>query len=452
MSGYNYLGTLDDAVARHPWRFKLSGSRLNHSLAVQLIDGRPILLNDGYLVNHPMGRASVMDRSNLLWEMIEAGYVAVMARGGDRYGIHEMPERMAGRIESFRLVVEDRLGDGVAWSDYRARLEEIDARLRSGGGIVRWPGFDAGSGFRALANELVAKRSTSGSLGLGRSVGDHAFQEFLKEFMERMDKDTEGARSQWEALARTYANDPDVTGNGKAFVRSLMNLANEMYHYNFGIMLSLDLDVPVSVETQVSEAFDDLLVTPDVLVEEIPSLPRLHVPKVVTTAPPRKLVQILEGHREVAKAREDWLLLRRAAEREGTRLPDARRKELEAAGRRYAAELSGHLGVDVSYEKTEGLMGAVLGEAVGQAIDMTGLGFAAGVFSAYLLSRLPDGGLGVVTRKFRVTVLKNQIYPPELLRRSNRVVERIKRRFVPSAIEIHRDRAIEIGRSIRRFA
>jgi hypothetical protein len=54
--GFNYLGTIDDVVVRYPWQFKINKKRLEHSLATQLINGRPIVLNDGYLLQHEVGQ------------------------------------------------------------------------------------------------------------------------------------------------------------------------------------------------------------------------------------------------------------------------------------------------------------------------------------------------------------------------------------------------------------
>jgi hypothetical protein len=65
-------------------------------------------------------------------------------------------------------------------------------------------------------------------------------------------------RTLWENLAVSLADRSDVTSRPKQFVRALMNLANEIYHYNMGVMLSADLGMTVSVETQASSAFDDL--------------------------------------------------------------------------------------------------------------------------------------------------------------------------------------------------
>ena len=54
MAAFSYMGIVDDVVLRYPWNFKITKKRLEHSLAVQIITGSPILINDGYFVLHPI--------------------------------------------------------------------------------------------------------------------------------------------------------------------------------------------------------------------------------------------------------------------------------------------------------------------------------------------------------------------------------------------------------------
>ena len=100
-------------------------------------------------------------------------------------------------------------------------------------------------------------------MGLGSHVKTKVLREFLCRFIERLQQDKSGPRDYWERLAKQFAANPDYTAKPEKFVLSLMNLVNEMYHYNFGIMLAAETDVSVSVETQTSAAFDDLLVVKD---------------------------------------------------------------------------------------------------------------------------------------------------------------------------------------------
>src|SRR5690606_36645027 len=117
------MGTIEDIVERYPWKFKVTRARLEHSLAVQLITGSPVLLNDGYLTQHSVAQRAVLDQDGLLWAMMKAGYLRVMARGFQRFGLHEMPERMAagGNVNSFAELINK-----ADWPNLRDSLEKID--------------------------------------------------------------------------------------------------------------------------------------------------------------------------------------------------------------------------------------------------------------------------------------------------------------------------------------
>ena len=137
--GYNYLGIIDDAVDRFPWRFKITPKSLDHSLAIQLLTGRPILLNDGYLIQHPIARESLMQRDGLLWSMIDVGFVHVMARGEiEGYTLPEMPEVMSNRgVKSYQRLVNDEIPDAPSWRSLRPHLERLDKRLRDKQQLVK---------------------------------------------------------------------------------------------------------------------------------------------------------------------------------------------------------------------------------------------------------------------------------------------------------------------------
>lgn len=477
-TGFNYLGTIDDVAVRYPWRFKLTESALNHSLLTQVIDGRPVLLNDGYLVQHAIARQAVTDRQSLLWELMRVGYVRVMSRGGGRYGLAEMPERMA-KIGSFDDLVHDRI-PGVDWRTLRKDLDDVDRLLRGRGHLLDWPAFESASGFQAFARRVLDRGSHPRSLGMGRHVRPEVLTDFLQRFIEEIEKDPVGPRDTWEKLARRLANQPGVTDDAQAFVRVLMNFATETYHYNMGVMLGAHYGVPVSVETQTSAAFDDLLVRPDVLVDEIPVVPRLNVPRALLAADPMRLAHIV-GERDSAlhRARADWIARRLAweaahapgsAARPGGELQRAMQADLREAGQAYARALSTLLGKHVKYEHGEGIFHTVVGAAVKEGGNLlaTTVGLSAagtavalgvpapaaavvGVAAGYVVSQGQKKLLGGVVRKFRVRVLESQLLQPEWLQRSRQVVAGINARRTPSSIDLEPQAVADIARQLRPY-
>ncbi|MDX1475237.1 MAG: hypothetical protein R3309_13780, partial [Reinekea sp.] len=101
MIGYSYFGLIDDVVERFPFEFQVDNNRLNFELTTQLIDGKPLFLNDGYLVLHPICKQSIQDKSGLLWDLLTRGFITVLHREGDDYRLDEMPEVMASKIDTY---------------------------------------------------------------------------------------------------------------------------------------------------------------------------------------------------------------------------------------------------------------------------------------------------------------------------------------------------------------
>lgn len=476
--GFNYLGTIDDVAVRFPWRFKLTESALNHSLITQLIDGRPVLLNDGYLVQHAIARQAVLDQDSLLWELMRVGFVRVMARGGDRYTLAQMPEKMQ-KVRSFFDLVHGQI-PGVDWPELRNALTDADALLRPRGYLVDWPAYESGSGFAAFARRIRARGSHPRSLGMGRAVTPEVLHEFLDRFVDRIAHDPVGPRDTWEKLAIRMARQSSKVNDSEAFVRSLMNFATETYHYNMGLMLAAHYKVPVSVETQTSPAFDDLLIRPDVMVDELPAVPRLNAPRVLATVDPKRLASIVaDPGSKLFEARADWIARRGAWERRraaesGADKARARAElaDLKESGKAYAVLLTALVGKHVKYEQAEGMfhtvVGAVVkeggqgvGTSVGATVVVAGaaaaagvppLGVAAaGVAAGYVVSVAQKKLLGGVVRKFRVKLLEKQFIQPEWLERSRRVVARINARRSPSSIDLEPGMAHEIVRDLKPF-
>lgn len=476
IEGFNYLGTIDDVAVRFPWRFKLTESALNHSLITQLVDGRPVLLNDGYLVHHAIARQSVIDQQSLLWELMRVGFVRIMARGGDRFTLAEMPEQMQ-KVRSFFDLVHGQI-PGVDWPALRSALTDADALLRPKGYLVDWPAYESASGFAAFARRIRARGSQPRSLGMGGSVRPEVLHEFLDRFVDKIAQDPVGPRDTWEKLAIRMARLPAKVNDSAAFVRSLMNFATETYHYNMGVMLAAQYKVPVSVETQTSPAFDDLLIRPDVLVDELPAVPRLNAPRVLATVDPKRLASIVaDPGSKLFEARGDWIARRGAWERRRAAVSVAEKAraraelaDLKESGKAYAALLTALVGKHVKYEQTEGMFHTVVGAAVKEggtglsaAAGMTAAAAAAvvgapaagiavaGVAAGYVVSVAQKKLLGGVVRKFRVKLLEKQFIQPEWVERSRRVVARINARRSPSSIDLEPGMAEEIVRELKPF-
>lgn len=445
-----YFGLLDDSVSRFPWQFKIDKDYLDYLLSVELIQGKPVLLNDGYLVNNELIRNELMNEKGLLWELINKGFVKVMSRGRNDYGLDEMPVRMAKEIPTFNSIIKNEI-PGIEWNDLRSKLHKLDMNLRSKNHLISWPNYDAGSGFLALCKNIHRRGASPHSLGIGRYVGKNTFVSFLNEIIDLLSKDSRAPRTKWENLAKVYANCIDNTNSPEKFVRALMNLANEIYHYNMGILLAADNYLGVSVQTQTSPAFDDLLIPPNMhfLASEIPNLPRLNIPFSITQVDPIRLAELLTPERSVSIAREKWIesLYKWKNSSEQDRL--AMNDSLKNAGKEYSQLLTEFVGERVRFKETEELIQYAFGTlsdslvAGGVALTTASSGvdiqssLAASVVAGYLFSRARTKYVGNVLSKFRIRLIdKLHTLPPDIAKRSSQVMHTIKRRRTPSTIEI----------------
>ena len=451
--GLNYLGLIDDVVHKYPWRFKVSKKRLLHSLATQVIDGRPILLNDGYLIHHPVAHEAMSDENHLLWVLLKDGFVKLFARGGENYSLAETPVKMA-HIESFRKLLKSPI-----WPTLKRDLEKVEKTVRKTNSLVPWTKYDAGSGFLAQANRLK-KRLDEGltspwSLGLGFQVSKTALEEFLKRFIGRMENDLSGPRDYWEHLAEEVSEDRDYTvERPDKFVLALMRLANEMYHYNQGVMLAASNDEPISVETQTSQAFDDLIAVEDILFSEIPLVSKLNVPMSIVHATPEQLVTLLDPSTKAGAARVRWISARDNQSRD----KPGSVEEAKDAGEEYSRRIAEKIGANVRYSKEESVISFVVSAvasagavAIGTPSISTGvIGFAGG----YLTTKIDDRITGSVTKKFRILKLKKDLKKPfkdDLVSQSQKIIRKIRSRKVPSSLLLNKDAANDLAQKIKKF-
>lgn len=434
-----YFGLLDDMAIKYRWKFTVDRAFLEHLLIVEMLHGKPVLLNDGYLVQNEYLQQSIVQKRGLVWELMQSGFVGVMNRG---LALPEMPERMAKHVDSMRVLI-NRSDQEMPWRRLRAGLADLDRHLNDRQLYVGWPKFHSGSGYELLARRLLDRNATPHSLGIGRHVSKTAFSDFLKAFLDRLaESNLEAPRTQWEKVAIEFGDDARYTNRPTEFVRAMMNLANEIYHYNIGIMLAADGDKRISVQTQTSPAFDDILFPPGlkVLVRDITNAPRLYVPKSVATIDPKILVTVLEPGSRAGLARERWMALRNSWENSDPINRPKVESDLRQASSDYSRELTSLLGSHVRYREPERLIDYALGEVSLAAIGAAAGGLPGGMAGfalGYGISRFKDRIAGSVVRKFRVEVFRNELrIPLEVAEYSQRVVTAIKRRGVPSSIEL----------------
>jgi len=420
MIGYSYFGLMDDVVDRFPFEFSIDEKRIKFELITQLIDGKPLFLNDGYLVLHPVCSKSIQDQDGLVWNLLTRGFITVLHRGGDDYRLDEMPEAMADRnVESYQKLVTDRLPGFIRWEKYKAILSHIHDILQGTRSYRKWPPYKSESGFIALSNRLINNNiSLSQARMRGMCWSSSAVKGFIEEFVSTFDPSISGPRNYWESLAKKYSKKLSVTYRPKAFTNRMMSLANELYHYNFGVMLSAQEGVPISVETRHSRCFDFLLESKEYLAEEEIKIPKLSIPQSILTAPDSQIAQIFDDHRPVGQCRSTWLELKSKFHIDSS----VKWEEINETGVEYSKEISSLLGGNVDFGIKEDVFGYTLGKlsgevrgdaaaSVGSAAGSFGgpVGTAIGAVAGYGLAKAHKHFAGKITDKIKVKILNKKL-------------------------------------------
>ena len=361
--GYSYFGLIDDVVDRFPFEFEVDNDRLNFELTTQLIDGKPLLLNDGYLVLHPICRQSIQDKNGLLWDLLTRGFITVLHRGGADYRLDEMPEVMAPKIDTYNDLINDRLPGFISWKKYKDILKDIHEKLYDTKSYRQWPKYKTESGFIKLSTMLLDNGINTDLAKMnGVCLSDTILTDFINEFVESFNSSRSGPRNYWEILAKKYSEQEIITTKPNEFFNQIMSLANELYHYNFGVMLCAQEEMPISVETRNSNCFNFLLETKEYLIAEDVKIPKLSVPQSILSASSSEVAKIYDAHRNIGQLRTEWLELKFNYQM-GSNIAW---EDVTKAGSEYSKEISSLLGSEVDFGFREDLFGHVIGKMTGE--------------------------------------------------------------------------------------
>lgn len=420
MIGRSYFGLLDDVVERYPFPFKIDSNRMKFELCTQLVDGKPLYLNDGYLILHPVCHQSIQDMDGLVWHLITRGFITVLHRGGDDYRLDEMPEFMANErhIESYKKLINDEIPGFMPWKLYKGRLSHIHELLSGTKSYQQWPRYKSESGFVALSKRLIKNNLTLKKTNMfGVCWSTSIVKDFINEFIETYDMNAGGPRNYWEIMTHKYSKNILITPRPKEFEKRMMALANELYHYNFGVMLSAQSDFPISVETGNSSCFDFLFMDKECIADDFVKIPKLTLPQSILTAPDIEISKIMDLHRDVGVARMEWLNIK------STYTPEDDWIEVTKAANNYSKEISALLGSKVNLGVKEDLFGYTLGKITGdlrgEAATAVGTGIGAsigglagaavGAAAGYGLARVNKYYTGKITDKYKVYILNKKI-------------------------------------------
>ncbi len=265
-----YAGLLDDVMIRYGHgRELLSEEFFNKMIVKNILFGSGIYLNDGYLVNHPIARRYLANPDSLLRVMISTGFIRILSREKDADLLSKMPEKMAASgNEEFEKLIRSR-----EWRESTGPAFRQVASASFFNGTVRaWPRYDMSAGFCDLLDRVFA--STPQKLGLV-DVSAGTLTQLGDEFAA-LDPRKGNPRHKAEVAARKVFESEEARFDRR--MAAWMDIANQAYHYNFGLTLTAEEDNPVAAETSVGLAFDDLLKTRRVERGQLEDVPLIRFP------------------------------------------------------------------------------------------------------------------------------------------------------------------------------
>lgn len=244
MLARDYIGVLDDVIARyHPVPYATERF-FAAVLAEGVLYGAPGLLNDGYLVQHPVLRGQLESRAPAFVDLLKRDWLTVAS--AIRPPSASIERRARVGVASHRAL--------VASDDWPVLAAAIDDLPRpSIADPVAWPSRDLTDGFAMLA-ERLHNLADAGEFPEGRDLPPSGeISDFVDAFLRALGRHHEAPRTQWEALAaRTWS------ANARAF-HAMMDLANLVYHLNIAMLFGADDPSARTVVTRDSPLLAPLL-------------------------------------------------------------------------------------------------------------------------------------------------------------------------------------------------
>jgi len=362
----HYYGLLDDVVQRYPWRYEIDYRSIQHHIVTSILYGKIVLLNDGYLISNPM---AVRDLGNSGTSLIGAAlrsrnaFVFTRCAGADLVSGFE---RTAASVTYHQVLMRDK----AAWTRMKSDLREINKYISSD--YLLWP-RDKNMG--QIFHTLLARVANHMDSPAGAVLDDTLRQDFLSVFAAYDSL----RQPNYDAAMTTLENacllhfikadrvaphrsrigpvldidDPLAIGDIQhrltnaassairarivpdyTRVRSVMNVANEVYHnaYAAAAQRSLDLlsDAPVGtarahsdlagrrigVTTACNTRFSDLIATevgadpgPELSDARASQLCQLliNVPADLTFFDDFSFIYNISGHADTRLARQNYL-------------------------------------------------------------------------------------------------------------------------------------------------
>lgn len=396
-----YTGLLDDAVLRYSEDLK-GEDFFRKMIAKNVLFGGKVFINDGYLVNHPVARKYLATDGNILRVMLNQGYVRVLTRAADGEALAEMPVTMAERgIRSYQALVQT-----TEWEDFQPRFRQIALNVFDTGNARRWPKMDMSYGYAKLMESTRAK--TASQLGLSLVNDDDL--KFIYERFDRSEPRKGNPRDKFEQAASGVLTDRERYSTQA--MQEIMDMANQCYHYNFGLAMMEDLakegqKAGISVDTTAGAAFEDYLENRAVIPDQLDNIPLLRLPRDFPFHDGYLFIEFLDPASNIGQAKLRYLhqlnlLLDPAMIAASSAQLQAAKQDVADATDEYAQRISEHITKRHYTSGVGEMLGNPLTVAMGRVRDpVRGLVPPDPVMAIRLLEEAKNYSCDFLVRRFR---------------------------------------------------
>ena len=238
-----YGGVFDDRITA--FQSRTPTLKDYHNLLLQaFLTGRKLLLNDGYILQHPLILEDMKKKESLLFALADRGQIVVSSRSSTNYvPLSELP-RQKNAPPSMKERYKKEKASG-AWDDVRRGLDRLDRCSRAS-----WPSFDKDVAFCRVMARFYSN--------VDRKNADRVATLFLKcwdafhDYISRTGNYS-FPRTTWECIVKGENPGP-IHQTNNLFTpplsqsdhadenarEHLMAIANMAYHYAFVACCRLD--------------------------------------------------------------------------------------------------------------------------------------------------------------------------------------------------------------------